>query len=500
MSGADSSEATQRLRAQLEAARQRVRDLERELAEHQLAPGLDDATFTHTLLSHLRDFVYFKDHERRFVRFSDSFEELLGRPASEIVGRRDEELFPPEIANETIEDDRRVIEHGIPVVNKLEGGLVSPGVERWVLTTKLPWRDANGTIRGLFGVSRDFTTQKKLEDDLKDSERRLRIISDTVPIPVAVTRVDNGVVLYANHSFAQFVGLPLRELVGARIPDYYADPRQRDEILATALAHGRVEGAEIRLRRHDGEIRTASSFILPLTIDGVPALMGAGADITDLKHREQELRELSAQKDLLLREVNHRVRNNLAALAALIAQRMVATEGPAREALERIAQGVQGLSAVHGMLSETGWQPLSIAALCRQVIHASLRGVQPRPSVEVSNVMHRVSSHPAHQLALALSELATNSAKHAGQRDQLEIDVTLQSTNEGLRLTYRDNGKGFPESVLHRNAWGLGLRLLEQIVSHGLAGSVTLSNDEGAVTELHLPELEGNALAAGRER
>lgn len=477
------------LQRELQQAQARVRELEQALEARDEPRSLDDATCLRMLLTHLPDYMYWKDRERRFVRISDAFEGLLQLPADQILGRRDEDLFPAEIAHETAEDDRRVIEQGIALVNKLEGGEVSPGVTRWVLTTKLPWRNARGEVVGLFGVSRDITAQKRLEDSVHESERRLRVISDTVPFPVAATRVSDGEILYANRAFSEFIDVPIENLLGAKTPDLYVDTEQRDRILAAVQEHGRADGMELRLRRHDGTIVTAASSIIPIEIDGEDALMGAAADITQLKRREQELRDLSELKDVLLREVNHRVRNNLSTLAALIRQQTLLADGPEQTVLRRLQGQVEGLAAVHAMLSDTGFLPIELTTLCREVIGAALRTWPGAPTLRVSNSPCRAASQPAHQLALVLAELAANSVKHGAKDVPLLVDVSIEARGAGVRICVRDNGPGFPQAIVEGRERGLGLRLIDALVSYGLSGRLTLRNDHGASATLDLPDL-----------
>jgi PAS domain S-box-containing protein len=118
-----------------------------------------------TLLESVPDYVYFKDRNRRFVRASTSFCDLLKCSLEEIIGKRDEDLFPLDVAEETASDDRYVIETGTPLINREEGGESIGGEERWVLTTKLPWYDKDGNIVGLFGVSREITDRRRAEQE-----------------------------------------------------------------------------------------------------------------------------------------------------------------------------------------------------------------------------------------------------------------------------------------------------------------------------------------------
>ncbi len=126
------------------------------------------------LLSTIPDFVYFKDTERRFVRASLPFAAMFDRPLDEILGRRDEDLFPPEIAATTVPDDESVL-RGESIIDRIEGGELETG-ERWVSTTKMPWRDADGRVRGLLGISRDITASKQRVDTMqREYQRALRL-------------------------------------------------------------------------------------------------------------------------------------------------------------------------------------------------------------------------------------------------------------------------------------------------------------------------------------
>ncbi len=130
----------EQLRAELDAARARIAELEELVASPALPPWKE---ILETLLRTIPDYVYLKDRERRFVIASDQFCELFDRSLDEIVGRRDEELFPPAIAEETVADDRAVIGTGVPLIGKEEGS----DEVGWVLTNKVPWRRPDGEIR-----------------------------------------------------------------------------------------------------------------------------------------------------------------------------------------------------------------------------------------------------------------------------------------------------------------------------------------------------------------
>ncbi len=116
-----------------------------------------------TLLENHPDFIYFKDKKARFQHISKRFCEFFGRSMEEIIGKSDIELFPEEIAKITHSEDLQVIKTGIALINKEES---SAGT--WVLTTKIPWFDKDGNIKGLFGISHDITELKKTQEKLRE--------------------------------------------------------------------------------------------------------------------------------------------------------------------------------------------------------------------------------------------------------------------------------------------------------------------------------------------
>lgn len=144
--------------------------LERKRSEETLSYERD---LMQTLMQNTPDYIYYKDRNRRFVRASNSFCGLFGCTMEEIIGKIDEDFFPKNIAVRSAMDDRHVMETGLPIIEKEEGGDLVGGKELWSSTTKLPWYDEEGNIIGLFGISREITDRKMAEKAQRDSKERL---------------------------------------------------------------------------------------------------------------------------------------------------------------------------------------------------------------------------------------------------------------------------------------------------------------------------------------
>ena len=134
------------------------------------------------LLMTIPDYIYFKDRDRKFVHVSQYFCDFFHCKKEDIIGKKDEDLFPEEIAKEATKDDLRVIETGLSIINKEEGGKSIDEGPLWLLATKVPWRDKKGNIIGMFGISRDITARKQAEEEILRSKILLESSIERDPV------------------------------------------------------------------------------------------------------------------------------------------------------------------------------------------------------------------------------------------------------------------------------------------------------------------------------
>jgi GAF domain-containing protein len=210
-------------------------------------------------------------------------------------------------------------------------------------------------------------------------------------------------------------------------------------------------------------------------------------------HLLEQARQDAQTKATLLREVSHRVKNNLAAILGIVALEM---NRPVDETLDfhvvmqDIQSRIRGLATIHDLLSATHWSPLPLDQLVEDVIHAALGGspIQQRIGVTVRAPRERILVAPkqATGLALVVNELTTNSIKH-GFRGRPEGDISVDistgdPTSQFVTLRFRDDGPGWPEDVLRGERESVGMRLVRLTVRSPLRGYLALNNDGGAVT------------------
>ena len=128
-----------------------------------------------TLMDHIPDNIYFKDLESRFIAVNRAMARLFGKEdPSELLGKTDLDIFCADHAFRAMEDERRIVESGEPVVNVEEMETWPDGHVTWVSSTKMPLCDPRGRIIGTFGVSRDITLRKRAEQELARVAGELR--------------------------------------------------------------------------------------------------------------------------------------------------------------------------------------------------------------------------------------------------------------------------------------------------------------------------------------
>ena len=125
-----------------------------------------------TMLKNLPDFIYFKDRESRFTRVSDEMARFLGAEfPAELIGKTDHDFFATEFADEARADEVKLMETGIPLIGKEESDHGSGDNEIWLSVTKLPLRDDSGEVVGMFGLSRDISSQKRAAKVMEEAKQ-----------------------------------------------------------------------------------------------------------------------------------------------------------------------------------------------------------------------------------------------------------------------------------------------------------------------------------------
>jgi two-component sensor histidine kinase len=241
----------------------------------------------------------------------------------------------------------------------------------------------------------------------------------------------------------------------------------------------------------DDEIEQAGAVVL---LRAIPLMPGAergtlvlARDATELRRREAQL----LSKDATIREIHHRVKNNLQTVAALLrlqARRMTVPE--ARVALSESVRRVTSIALVHETLSQSMGEEVDFDAVADQLaaMTVDVAATGSRASVRREGSFGILPGTLATPLALVLSELLQNAVEH-GAANAIHLGVTR--TDERLEMVVADDGRGLPVGFKLENADGLGLQIVRTLVVGEMRGTLALRPASGSGTEasVAIPEI-----------
>lgn len=317
---------------------------------------------------------------------------------------------------------------------EIEHRLLVDGTVKWVRERAELEFDPTGTLTGGFGTTQDITKSKLLAEALLGSETRFRELveqtSDGIFVHAAAGRI-----LDVNQAGAEMYGYTREEIVGLAFADLVM-PGQRSQ-LSTAEADcsaGRVVRAEWQARRKDGTSFIAEVAMRRLTDGRSQSLV---RDITERRESESErLAALERQRDVLVREVHHRIKNHLQGVIALMRNRIDAMPELARPLGEAINQ-IDTIAQVYGLQCLTGDARITIEGLV--AIAARSSGGTIRVELPSGDSRHQFELNPKEivPVALVINELITNAIKHSttgGSANGVLISLSLSEAGASIRI------------------------------------------------------------------
>jgi PAS domain S-box-containing protein len=184
---------------------------ERKIAEEKL---IEQNYLIEQMLETIPDVIYFKDKESRFLILSNSYLNRFGvKSKDDLIGKTDFDLYTTEHAQDAFNDEQTILQTGNSIISKEEKEIWLNGEEHWVLTTKMPWRNAQGKIMGTFGISREITEKKKVELDLIHALKQWQTTFNSVSDIVWILGKDYKIVR-SNNSTVTILGKNPDEVIG----------------------------------------------------------------------------------------------------------------------------------------------------------------------------------------------------------------------------------------------------------------------------------------------
>lgn len=329
------------------------------------------------------------------------------------------------------------------------------------------------------------------------TELRYRHLVEQIPAVVFTAGLDGGLFdIYVSPQIESLLGYPQTQWVADPVLWYERlhpdDRRKLDEEFARGCATGGPFRADCRfLTRDDRVVWVHGEARLIKDASGMPVLVqGVATDITETKYAEELVRASLQEKETLLREIHHRVKNNLQITSSLLRlQARVIDDASAKRALQDGQDRIRSMALVHELLYRS--KDLSrvdlgeyIQDLTRQLLRS--HGVS-HVRIERKLVRIPLPIDVAVPCGLILNELVSNALKHAFPQGRAgTISIELQRTEQFDELIVRDDGVGMPEEIGARPGKTLGLSLIRTLANQ-IDGELTLRTERGTVVCLQIP-------------
>jgi PAS domain S-box-containing protein len=427
-----------------------------------------------TFIESLDDMVLIYDRKGRVIYFNPSASAKLGYDAEKMREMTITDLHPSLSGEETEKiisgtfDPGRNDNH-ISLLHK--DGFIIPA------ETRLSPGKWDGTDC-IFCISKDLTNE---QEALQKFEKLFRIN----PAPMAISGIENRVFIDVNNAFVKTLGYTRDEIVGrtSRELGIFIESDEHSMTAQTLLKNGDINDVDLKIRTKDGRIREGLFSGGIISSHGNDYFLTVMTDITERKQAENEIKNLLTEKQIILREVHHRIKNFMNTIKGLISLQMNSLEDPETvSALENIKNRIHSmmilydklyLSCKFNELSATDYIPYLVDEIAANFPEASKITI----TKDINDF--KLDAKKFQPMGIIINEILTNIMKHAFPgRDKGSITISAAVSDNRVALVITDDGIGLPESVSFENSTGFGMALVNMLAKQ-LHGTVKIERGKG---------------------
>jgi PAS domain S-box-containing protein len=443
------------------------------------------------------DAIISKTLDGIITKWNAGAERIYGYSAQEIVGKNISILDPPDNPIATALIIER-IKKGEPIIRyetvrrKKDGGLAD------ISLTVSEIRDANTGLIGISSIAHDITKRKQIEDALRSSETRYRRLFETAHDGILILDFETGHIVDVNPFLINLLGYSHEQFLGKRMweiglfkdivanKDNFEELQRKEYIRYDDLPLETADGRKIAVEFVSNVYKVNNKKVIQCNI----------RDITERKMMTDLVETSLAEKETLLREIHHRVKNNLQIISSLLNLQIRKTDDPTTvEVLKDCQARVLSMALVHEHLykgKDFSFIDLKnyIPSLGTELLQ-SYRTTSESVRFDLNIPDISIDINTAIPVGLIINELITNSLKYAfkGRKDG-KLSITANETHQVLTLIVADNGIGIPEGITLENPTSLGLRLVKTLTDQ-IDGTVAIDRTEGTKFVFTFPILAG---------
>jgi PAS domain S-box-containing protein len=326
---------------------------------------------------------------------------------------------------------------------------------------------------------------QRLTGEIKEEKEKLDMVFSLSPEAELLTRFSDGRIVFANSAFLALNGFSKGETAGRTIREIgvIIDDPEWKACIDELHEKGQVDGLEYPFRRKDGSLYQGRMSSRTMPIDGELHVLTVVEDVTERRLADKRIQDLLAEKELILKEVHHRIKNNMSTIHSLLSLQASMTQAPdASEALKDAASRVESMAVLYDRLYRSGgFDELPVVDYLSSLVDAVAGNFPNAHEVRIVKELgdFRLRAKTLQLLGIIVNELVTNSMKYAfvGKRDG--VLVVSSAIEDGVAsLSVADNGNGMPDSIDTGSNYGFGLVLIDAIAKQ-LEGTVRIEGGSG---------------------
>ncbi|WP_424356148.1 sensor histidine kinase [Methanobacterium sp. MBAC-LM] len=342
-------------------------------------------------------------------------------------------------------------------------------------------------------AKKEIESRKKSEEALKLANIYNRSLIEVNLDPLVTIGLD-GKITDVNSSTETVTGYSRHELIGTDFSSYFTEHDKAQEGYKKTFQNGSVRNYPLEIQNKNGKsvpvLYNATTY--KNESGEIIGVFAAARDINELKKAEDKLKASLNEKELLLKEIHHRVKNNMQIISSLLSlQSKYIEDNSTIQILKESEVRIKAMSLVHEAiylsdnLSSIPFQSYIQRLVMDIIIHYNTQWITPKFNIEDINF----NIETAIPCGLIITEIVTNSIKYAFLNNEGVISVEFTREMDKLKLTVSDNGRGLPEHLLHEKSNSLGLLLVEMLVNQ-LEGELKIDNRNGTTFTIIFKELE----------
>lgn len=447
------------------------------------------------LVESTSDWIWETDSQGRYTYVSPQVERILGYKPDSLIGKTPFDLMPPVERVRVQQTFLSLVKHLQPISRLVNTNIHVSGREVILETSGVPFYDSYGRFDGYRGIDRDITDRTVAEQALKEQTLRNRLILEHSHDGLLIVNLD-GSIREVNDAYCKMVGYERDTLLKMRLTDLEAieSPVETAQHIKWIMniGHDHFESSH---RCHDGHLIDLDVSASHARSGNDEFIFAFFRDITERRLREQKrLNEVQKQRDTLVKEIHHRIKNHLQGIVNLL-RNHVQDSPELAEAMESAISQVESIALVHGLQSRLDKWMVQLGGLLEMICKASSflapAGIQLEvecPETDISKCPETdISIRPddAVPLALIINELLQNAVKHSDLLDASlpGIKATLQLQDETVILQISNPSiEPLPSNFNLQQGVGLGtgLTLTRDLLPHRGA-KLSMQWEEGRV-------------------